>query len=259
MSIKDKNMRAVFSILLAMFFEGIAILLFFSSGGYEGSGTINRMGVLFGGNFINGGYIQFIEYIFFFWGILEVIHQQRMLKKENSYLNAEVLPEQEHTVIGPSEVNQIRVKVSDYLNKKKEQYPDLNFFLINMIKRVATKFRSNLSVAEAMEIVNTQTQVNLLKAESAQSFIRYTAWAVPTIGFIGTVIGISEALSIADSGDTGLITTTLGIAFDTTLVALILSVLLMWMIHNLQQSTERMHANFQEFVIENLINKIDLG
>ena len=256
---KKKNTRVLLSFLLAVALEVIAILMFTMTGGTEGAGTINRLGVLFGGNFVNGGYIQFLEYIFFFWGSLEVIYQQRTNKKELSYLNAEVLPEQEHMIIGPTEVNQIRVKVANYLRKKQEEYPDLNFYLVNMIKRVTTKFRANLSIAEAMEIVNTQTQVNLLKAESRQSFIRYTAWAVPTIGFIGTVVGISAALAIADSGDTGLITSTLGIAFDTTLVALILSVLLMWLIHNLQQQTETMHARFQEFVIENLINKIDIG
>ncbi len=172
---KKKNIRVLVSFLLAAGLEMLAILMFEMTGGTAGGTTVNRLGVLFGGNFINGGYIQFLEYIFFFWGSLEVIYQQRTNKKELSYLNAEVLPEQEHLIIGPSEVNQIRVKVANYLRKKQEEYPDLNFYLVNMIKRVTTKFRANLSIAEALEIVNTQTQVNLLKAESRQSFIRYTA------------------------------------------------------------------------------------
>ena len=76
-------------------------------------------------------------------------------------------------------------------------------------------------------------------SESSYSFPRILVWAIPLLGFIGTVIGISGAVSgfsgfLENSGDVeqikegiGAVTSRLGLAFDTTLLALFLSVLVM--------------------------------
>jgi chemotaxis protein MotA len=53
------------------------------------------------------------------------------------------------------------------------------------------------------------------------------------------------------------ITMLLGVAFDTTLVALVLSIIIMWFVHRLQEETDRFHSDLKEFVIDNLINKIE--
>ena len=80
---------------------------------------------------------------------------------------------------------------------------------------------------------------------------RYIGWVVPVLGFIGTVLGISLAaegirqLIGSESGLGGLTTelgsaiSPLGIAFDTTLIALSLSVLLMLVLTLVQRSEER--------------------
>ncbi len=73
--------------------------------------------------------------------------------------------------------------------------------------------------------------------DSSAGDLRFVIWAVPSVGFIGTVIGIGDALGQAHKVmDTTLdqmasiqdITASLGVAFDTTLVALVCSVLLMF-------------------------------
>lgn len=69
------------------------------------------------------------------------------------------------------------------------------------------------------------------------TFIKYISWVIPSIGFIGTVRGIGDALSRAaeaiDGNITGM-TTSLGVAFNSTFVALILSILLMLFITRLE-------------------------
>lgn len=68
--------------------------------------------------------------------------------------------------------------------------------------------------------------------------INYSTWAIPSIGFIGTVFGIKLSLgsaemvvSAADRGEqilaVGKVTELLSLAFDTTLVALVFNVILM--------------------------------
>jgi chemotaxis protein MotA len=136
---------------------------------------------------------------------------------------------------------------------KKEKY-----ILSDLLKKACTKFRTSGSLSELIDIVSIQIEVSQEKAEGDQSVIRYLSWVIPSLGFIGTVIGISQSLIYANSGDMDKITSLLGVAFDTTLVALVLSVFLMWFVHQLQEETDRFHSDLKEFVIDNLINKIEV-
>lgn len=86
-----------------------------------------------------------------------------------------------------------------------------------------------------------------------ESFLvpRYIGWVVPVLGFIGTVLGMSLAadgirkLFASESGMLGLSSelgnaiAPLGIAFDTTLIALSLSVFLTLFLSLVQRSEER--------------------
>ena len=83
---------------------------------------------------------------------------------------------------------------------------------------------------------------------------RYISWAVPILGFIGTVLGISLAadgirrIIGSDAGLSGLSSdlsgaiAPLGIAFDTTLIALSLSVVLTLFLSLVQRDEERVLA-----------------
>ena len=221
--------------------------------GAEGS-IIKRLGVLFGGDVLNGGYIQFITYIAFFWCLLDIFSQAKSLQTErNAIDSSQLLPDREtdkFRVLTPEDVNGIRMKVIQGETRSKSLYSDL-------IKKATTKFRTNRSISEMLEVVSAQVGIYKTRSEGSQSVIRYLAWAIPSIGFIGTVMGISQALGIADSGDTALITGTLGLAFDTTLVALILMIIVMWFFHRLQQKTDEYHAHLEDYVIDNLINRIE--
>ena len=91
----------------------------------------------------------------------------------------------------------------------------------------------------ANEFALDDSSFYLSASEASYSVPRILVWAIPLLGFIGTVIGISGAVSgftgfLENSGDVeqikegiGQVTSNLGLAFDTTLLALFLSVLVM--------------------------------
>jgi len=86
---------------------------------------------------------------------------------------------------------------------------------------------------------------------------RYLSWAVPVLGFIGTVLGISlaaEGIRRIIASDAGLASLSsdldgaiapLGIAFDTTLIALSLSVVLTLALALVQRGEERLLATLE--------------
>ena len=93
--------------------------------------------------------------------------------------------------------------------------------------------------------------------EESCLFPRYISWAVPILGFIGTVLGISLAadgirkIIGSDTGLSGLSSdlsgaiAPLGIAFDTTLIALSLSVVLTLLLSLVQREEERILATLE--------------
>ena len=99
------------------------------------------------------------------------------------------------------------------------------------------------------------------KLDSELSVIRYIAWAIPSIGFIGTVRGIGEALSqayLAVQGDIAGVTESLGIAFNSTFVALVISIIVMLCVHQLQRVQEQLVIDSQTWCDENLIRHMQV-
>ena len=79
--------------------------------------------------------------------------------------------------------------------------------------------------------------------ETELTIVRYIAWAIPSIGFLGTVRGIGTALGQAYqavSGDIVGVTQSLGVAFNSTFVALVVSIFLMFLLHQLQLLQDRL-------------------
>ncbi|MDA8007753.1 MAG: MotA/TolQ/ExbB proton channel family protein [Gammaproteobacteria bacterium] len=116
----------------------------------------------------------------------------------------------------------------------------------------ATALRASIA-ALAKDKTPPDEAIALLWQRYEESYLlpRYISWAVPVLGFIGTVLGISLAadgirrIIGSDTGLSGLsgdlsgAIAPLGIAFDTTLIALSLSVALTLFLSLVQRSEER--------------------
>lgn len=215
------------------------------------SQAFQRVLILLGADVKNGGYIQSFTYLAFFWAWFEVKEKLKIIERERKAFQMNLIPTGEKIVFMPSDINSLKFKLIEF--EKKEKY-----ILSDLLKKACTKFHTSKSLSELIDIVSIQIEVSQEKAEGDQSIIRYLTWVIPSIGFVGTVLGISQALIIANSGDMEKITSLLGVAFDTTLVALVLSIIIMWFVHRLQEESDRFHVELKEFVIDNLINKIEI-
>jgi len=89
--------------------------------------------------------------------------------------------------------------------------------------------------------------------------LRYMIWAIPSIGFIGTVRGIGLALSQADealAGNIAEMTASLGVAFNSTFVALVLSVGLMLLFHIHQRQQDKALVDIRAYCEQFLLKRI---
>lgn len=212
----------------------------------------NRILVLLGGTYPEG-LIQGFCYFLFFYGFFEIRRMTKNVDIENQAFNLGLLPETEQYVLLPDDIAKLKLQMIEIERKER-------FLLVDLIKKACTKYRSSHSIPETMEMVSKQSGINQRNSESEQSLIRYIAWAIPSVGFVGTVIGIAASLSEAKNAvsEEGIekVTTLLNIAFDTTLVALVLSLILMYIYHNMQAKVEQMHTNHESYILENLVNRM---
>ncbi|MEH6546120.1 MAG: MotA/TolQ/ExbB proton channel family protein [Sneathiella sp.] len=114
-------------------------------------------------------------------------------------------------------------------------------------------------VQNTSDAIETSVDALAVRQEAENSMIRYLIWAIPSIGFIGTVRGIGQALSQADqalAGDISGMTNSLGVAFNSTLVALIISIFLMFLLHQLQRLQDGQIIETQAYCEKFLLNRI---
>jgi len=114
-------------------------------------------------------------------------------------------------------------------------------------------------VQNTSDAVESGVEALAIRQEAENSMIRYLIWAIPSIGFIGTVRGIGGALALADqalAGDISGMTNNLGLAFNSTLVALLISVLLMFLLHQLQRLQDGLVVDTQAYCEKFLLKRI---
>jgi biopolymer transport protein ExbB/TolQ len=122
-----------------------------------------------------------------------------------------------------------------------------------------SRFRATRSIQDASATAREVCAAESDRLDSELAMIRYIAWAIPSIGFIGTVRGIGDALGQAHravQGDITGVTESLGVAFNSTFVALLLSLVLMFVLHQLQLRQERLVLDTEGYVDENLLQNL---
>lgn len=121
------------------------------------------------------------------------------------------------------------------------------------------RFGATRSVQDASAAARNLCQMENERMDSELSMVRYVAWAIPAIGFVGTVRGIGESMQQAHKaieGDVSGVTAGLGVAFNSTLIALALSIVVMFFLHQLQLWQERLVLDTENYVDERLLRHL---
>jgi biopolymer transport protein ExbB/TolQ len=118
------------------------------------------------------------------------------------------------------------------------------------------RFGATRSVQDSAEAVRAECENELDRLDAQLSMVRFTAWAIPAVGFVGTVRGIGRALQEAQGalhGDISGVTLGLGVTFNATLTALMACILVMFFLHQLQQAQDRLVLDARMYIDRRLI------
>jgi biopolymer transport protein ExbB/TolQ len=123
------------------------------------------------------------------------------------------------------------------------------------------RFGSTRNIQDVSEAVREVCETESNRLDSELSMVRYIIWAIPSIGFIGTVRGIGDALGQAHQavqGDIAGVTASLGVAFNSTFIALVISIVIMFLMHQLQLLQERLVLDTQNYCDVNLLRHMQV-
>jgi biopolymer transport protein ExbB/TolQ len=132
-------------------------------------------------------------------------------------------------------------------------------FLPRLLMVAYNRFGATRSVQDAAEAVRDECEFETASMDTKLSMVRFTAWAIPAVGFVGTVRGIGAALQEAQGamgGDISGVTMGLGVTFNATLTALCSCIVVMFWMHQLQQYQDRLVLDARTYVDRQLLRKL---
>ena len=139
--------------------------------------------------------------------------------------------------------------------------------LHRLVHRTILQYQATGSVGESQAVLDSSVEYFQHEIGLRYNMLRYLAWLLPTLGFIGTLIGISLALAgagtLPDLEDRAALeswinalTANLGVAFYTTLVALMLSAVLVFLTSIASGREERALNETGQYCLDNLISRL---
>jgi len=136
------------------------------------------------------------------------------------------------------------------------------------IRRAIEHFISSRNAKEVGDILRDENESDLGELEDSYVLLRAFLWAIPILGFVGTVLGVSAAVggfanflsgvaTVEQIKDAlGSVTSGLSVAFDTTFVALCLSLLVMLFMSMVEKLEIGQLRQIDEYCQRNILHRL---
>lgn len=198
-------------------------------------------------------YEQELEIILTLWGLAIIGYKFRSLAHDRRLFDSSLVNVADGESVLPEDAR-AHARALEALDPQSRErlLPQLFLTALN-------RFRMTRSIQDVSDEVGRVSQSYGDRLDSELALVRYVAWAIPSIGFIGTVRGIGQAMGQANralEGDLSGVTESLGTAFNSTLVALLLSIVLMFLLYQLQQLQEKLVLDAQRECDRKLIQNL---
>ena len=193
--------------------------------------------------------------ILFLWALAIIGMKTRTTLRERALLDRTLVQLTDGMSILPEDARNYARTVQGLPENEK------SFLLSRALLAGLHRFQTTRNIQDVSNTIKDVCETEADSMETELTIVRYIAWAIPSIGFLGTVRGIGTALGQAYqavSGDIVGVTVSLGVAFNSTFVALVVSILLMFMLHQLQLLQDRLVLDCQGYCDEKLVRHLQV-
>ncbi len=193
--------------------------------------------------------------ILFLWALSIIGQKTVTTMRERRLLDRTLIPLAEGMSILPEDARNYSRPVQGLPGKERER------LLPRALLAGLHRFQTTRDIQDVSNTIRDTCDTEADRMETELTIVRYIAWAIPSIGFLGTVRGIGTALGQAYqavAGDIVGVTQSLGVAFNSTFVALVVSILLMFLLHQLQLLQDRLVLDCQNYCDHRLLRRLQV-
>lgn len=213
------------------------------------------------------GWVQFAETFFFGWGVAFLVLKLLKIRHQQSALRLDVLPVEIAREIAKDNVASFIQHVYSLPVKLRDS------LMVNRIRKALELFETRQVNAEVSTMMSNQSNIDGARIGGSYTLVKVFIWAIPILGFIGTVIGLSDAIgffkgvmspeAVKDPAllmtSMGGVTSGLATAFDTTLLGLVYALFLTLPMSSLQKLEEDTLTNVDAYCNENFLPRLNDG
>lgn len=177
----------------------------------------------------------------------------------------DIVPRRGDFVLSPGTSGDVLRRIKAVAERPKD------FMLFRRIDTALSNLSNLGEVRDVGAVLESQADSDASGVDSSYTVIRSLIWTIPILGFIGTVVGLSQAIgSFTDvlnqaGGDAGSIKSKLGpvvgglaTAFETTLVALLAAVVIQLISTWVYKREEALLDSINEFTTEHILSRLKL-
>lgn len=225
---------------------------------YFGSNGLSDM-------FLQRGVTPYFILLLTYWAIVILTIKFLKLSLQKKALTTETVPQNGHFVLTVHSVDQVLNSLYAVADDPKK------FMLFNRILIAISNLRNLGRVTDVGEILRSRAEHDESVVETSYSTVRHMVWAIPILGFIGTVEGLSTAIGgfgkvLSETTEpTALIESLKGVtgglatAFETTFLALVAALIVQSIMSFLKKREEEFLDDCEEYCHQNLVNRLRLS
>ncbi len=215
--------------------------------------------------FLERGITPFFIVFFSCWSISILLVKWRKVVFQQKALSLMVVPQTHDFELTKDTAKAILSRMYGLVDDPKY------FVLLNRIERALANLKNIGLISDVSEVLRVQAQNDEDQMESSYGLVRGFVWAIPVLGFIGTVLGLSQAIGsfgavlVKSNGLDSLkislqqITSGLAVAFDTTLIALVAALSIQLIMIWLKKREESFLDECNDYCHANIISKLRLS
>lgn len=201
--------------------------------------------------------------LFFFWAMAILYLKLEKLRHQRRALLLDVLPGDLGGEINAQTVGSFIDHIYGLPHRLRDS------LMVNRIRKGLELFEGKQNVADAVTLMSAQSDIDSARIGGSYTPVKAFLWAIPIMGFVGTVLGLSHALlslNFDNLDDVKAIIAVLkgvinglGGAFDATLVGLVFAMLLNFPMNALAKAEDDNLNDIDAFCNEVLIPRLNDG
>ena len=211
----------------------------------------------------NRSIIPYFTVFFGCWALAILLIKLQKLHVQRKALALKILPDDVNFVLTCATAREILENINLLVVSPRD------FILLDRIQRALMNLKNLGNVSAVAECLNTQAQNDENYLSSTYTVLKGFIWAIPVLGFIGTVVGLSTAIggfgAVVKKGANdpqeliralGNVTGGLSTAFETTLIALVIALIIQLLMTVVLNKEEQFLDECSDYCHRCIISKI---